>query len=72
MPLAYLKTFESFIEIITIVPYFLSLIIVRQVSGVDNEDVYIVQLIIIFDQLRLFTYPRYTKFVKSELKFEIL
>lgn len=49
VPLASLKTFESFIEILTTVPYFLSLIIVRQVSGSDNENVYIVQMIIIFD-----------------------
>ena len=40
VPLASLKTFESFIEILTTVPYFLSLIIVRQVSGYDNEGVY--------------------------------
>ena len=72
VPLASLKTFDSFIEILTTVPYFLSLIIIRQVSGYDNENVYWVQMILIFDQLRLFTYPRYCKFVTSELKFEIL
>ena len=59
----FLMTLDSFLEIMTTVPYLLSFI-----SFGDSS--FILQFFIMFDQARLFLYNRYTKNIQNEVSKE--